>query len=252
MRPSQDFSEPSQIGILIETQRAVVIPQVQEILMANPFWEKRYGERGRKFILQDLHFNIDFLTAAVRLSSPASLSDYYRWQQEMLVARGLCTRHLRETQEETHSRLMELLPDHSEFLQPFFDASEAGLTYAQPDCLLLDKLELQIAEAVTGRIYSDPQPDNFLKRQRCTRDTRYYLSYLLDAVALDQPERFAEMMTWIADFLINLGIPASGFYASLGWLSVEIETRLPQQAHTFTSLLSQLPGLRQVDSGHSE
>ncbi len=240
MKP-QTFGESAQIGTLIELQRVVLVPDVFEALMANPFWEKRFGERAQTFILQDLHYNLDFLVAAVRLSSPGSLTDYFLWQREMLVARGLCTRHLHETLDEMFQRLVILLPQQADYLAPFIKASYAGFEYSQAGCSALDAIETRVAEAATLRMYPDPQPENEKKRQRCTKDNRFYISYLLDAVAFNQPEQFLAMMSWIAGFLENFGVEMDGFYADIGCLGLEIEQQLPEYADEFISMLKQLP-----------
>ncbi len=240
MKP-QYFGETAQIGALLEFQRVVLVPDVFEALMANPFWEKRFGERAQTFILQDLHYNLDFLVAAVRLSSPGSLTDYYLWQREMLVARGLCTRHLHETLDEMYQRLEVLLPQQADYLSPFIKASYAGFDYSQPACSALDAIETQVAGAATLRMYPDPLPENEKNRQRCTKDNRYYISYLLDAVAFSQLDQFVGTMTWIAGFLENYGVELDGFYADIGCLGLEIEQQLPEYADEFISLLKQLP-----------
>ena len=235
------FDETARLSTSIEAQRAEVVSETAAALLANPFWMRRFGERGRQFILQDLNYNFDFLTAAVRVASPTSLVNYYLWQREMLVARGLCTRHLHETQEETHRRLLERLPELGGPLKPFFEASRTGLGYSHPDCHALDAIELQVCEAATACMYPRPSAENLSQRRRCTQDNRYFLSYLLDAVAFNQPGYFLEMMAWIANFLTAFGVQTDDFYTDLDWLRREIEQQLPGEVEEFSALLRQLP-----------
>lgn len=56
-----------------------------------------FGARGRLHTRQDLRYHMEFLTAAVALSSPAYFQDYVRWVAAVLKARGVPIQTLAES-----------------------------------------------------------------------------------------------------------------------------------------------------------
>lgn len=62
-------------------------------------------------------------------------------------------------------------------------------------------------------------------RQRCFEDNKTHLSYLLQAVAADEPVLFRDYVAWARILLENLGIPRGDLYANLGLLREEVRAR---------------------------
>lgn len=51
----------------------------------------RYGQRGRERCLEDMHFNLEHLAAAVALDAPEVFVNYVRWADDLLRARQVPT-----------------------------------------------------------------------------------------------------------------------------------------------------------------
>ena len=56
-----------------------------------------FGASGRLHTRQDLHYHMEFLTAAVALSSPPYFQDYVRWVATVLKTRGVPIQTLAES-----------------------------------------------------------------------------------------------------------------------------------------------------------
>src|SRR6476646_5585243 len=83
-------------------------PQVAErvtqvFLERHPEWLLKYGDKARKFGIEDAQFHIDFLRGAVEANSIQAFEDYCQWAAGLLKARSIPSRFLVEnlTQIET-------------------------------------------------------------------------------------------------------------------------------------------------------
>jgi methanogenic corrinoid protein MtbC1 len=78
-------------------------------LETHPEWLLKYGDRARKFGLEDAQFHIDFLRGAVEAGSIQAFEDYCEWAAGLLKSRAIASHFLVEnlTQIETalHSEL---------------------------------------------------------------------------------------------------------------------------------------------------
>src|SRR5918993_1711211 len=63
-------------------------------MYANPFWDARFGERGRRHALEDQRHHLEHLVLALNVEHPEMLMEYAKWLQVVLTSRGMCTRHL--------------------------------------------------------------------------------------------------------------------------------------------------------------
>jgi hypothetical protein len=223
---------------LVEERRINAVESAFEKITANPFWHYRYGEKADRAILKDLNFNIDYLVSALRLLNPGTLTYYYRWQRDLLSPRGMCTRHLLETQAALHSSLTADLPELAIPLAPYVLASASGLAYDLPACRELHWQEDSTAEAAALCAVPQEAAESARLRANCAQHNRYFVSYLLDAVAASAPARLLTHLQWIAGFLEPLGIAPVSLQTILRCLRVEIEARLPAHAAPFIEVLN--------------
>src|SRR4028118_1776652 len=63
-------------------------------MYTNPFWDARFGERGRRHALEDQRHHLEHLVLALNVDHPELLTEYAKWLQVVLTSRGMCTRHL--------------------------------------------------------------------------------------------------------------------------------------------------------------
>jgi MerR family transcriptional regulator, light-induced transcriptional regulator len=69
-------------------------------LARHPDWVERYGERARRFGIEDAAFHIDFLAGAVETGAAAPFEDYARWTVRTLSARGIASSFVKENLEQ--------------------------------------------------------------------------------------------------------------------------------------------------------
>lgn len=140
-------------------------------MYADPFWQHRYGDRGRAHSRTDGDFHVKYLAEAVESADPRVFASYARWLRELLVSHGMCTRHVTET----FNRLATAIddrgwPDRTRAIA-ILHAGVQALVYRDGPAAQLDRLRAQAqAEAELDTL----------------------LSYLADSVAFEQPNRFRD------------------------------------------------------------
>lgn len=79
---------------------------IREFLDTHPDWLLKYGDRARKFGIEDAQFHIDFLRGAVEAASVQAFEDYCEWAAGLLESRSIASHFLVEnlTQIETALR----------------------------------------------------------------------------------------------------------------------------------------------------
>lgn len=102
------------VGRVRSCRTAVAEEVTEAFLQRHPDWVTRYGERARKFGIEDALYHLDFLAGAVESGSPAAFADYARWAAQMLAARGIAPTFLRENLEQIGAALVTRLtgPEH--------------------------------------------------------------------------------------------------------------------------------------------
>jgi hypothetical protein len=180
-------------------------------MYTNPFWDARYGDRGRRAALDDQRHHLEHLVLALQAQHPDLLREYAQWLQVVLTSRGMCTRHLADN----FVLLSDLIdPTDGPDMHParhYLNTAVAALVYREGPAGTLNTT----AEALAVRAVTD-----LLKTQRLTSsvtdddeaqvrdDVSYHLSYLADALALGRPELFVAHVRWTDQFFVSLGKPA--------------------------------------------
>lgn len=233
------YEERRKINAALEAIRPQLVDAVLVDMYKNPFWNERFGERGIVRAREDVHYNLDFLIAAILMDHPGSLVDYYNWLQSVLVNRGMCTLHLRQTLDTTERHLVRLLPAEIwAKIESIVDAQAQGLAYQHPACRALAAVEAAVAEAATRRMPVSHEGDP-RKFQSCLQDNLFHLSYLQDAVSNDNPAIFEKYLAWIGQFLASFKVPAEDLDADLKILAEEIARCLaPEDASPFLKILA--------------
>jgi hypothetical protein len=188
----------------------------------DPFWDERFGERGRRFSQEDNGHHVNYLVQALRADAPDLLTGYARWLQGLLTTRGMCSRHIAEN----FGRLADAIraegigdagPAYT-----LLDAASTALTYddgpARAVQVAAESIAIRAAEAVVGRHQdrpsllltgagdTDPEDDDGAAVIR--DDLLYLLSYLADALANGRPDLFVQHVRWSDDFFTRHGRPA--------------------------------------------
>lgn len=187
-------------------------------MYADPFWAARFGDRGRRHARADGDFHMKYLAEALESNSVIVFENYARWLRELLVSRGMCSRHLAEN----FTRLADAIA-----AEPWEDRARA--------------IEILRAGAAALRHTSGPAGE--LEAMRATTTdpaTDTLLSYLADAIAFDQPSWFGQHTSFAATLCANLG-------AELAALRRRIALELPNPVHALAAIdnaVATLPGGR--------
>ncbi len=202
---------------------------------ANPFWEARFGERGRRRTREDNLFHLKYFITALSAGDIAIFADYWKWLRPMLVLRGISTRHVREFIEVTERHLRPMIADFWPEVDPYFEAAYAAMAYEHPACQALNVRAEAIAAAVSRHLL-EARPATVWTG--CRQDNQYLLSYLMDAAANQAPRLYRDYLTWIGGFLAGRGIDPSDLSLNLEFLRAEIaQTLPPQPAAVFLEML---------------
>lgn len=210
MSPPETVTSHAPLIAALRSQAITLGERAVEEMYRNPFWEARFGERGRKFASEDGQYHLRYLCQALDDRNPQVMRNYVQWLQGVLTARGMCTRHL----EENFLRLRRLISEHvasSLPAQAMLDEAVAALRYALPAPLELQQRTDALAERATvlcAPLHPEwSTPAGAAGRERCVDDGRYHLSYLADSLALARPELFTAYVQWVAGFLERFHVP---------------------------------------------
>lgn len=185
-----------------ELVRAFVVagPRLNERVLkemyADPFWEARFGARGRHHASADGDFHIRYIVAALENNDPASFATYARWLRDLLVARGMCTWHLTETLERLAAAIAdENLPEGERAIAIVREGAR-GLGHTVGDAAMIDRGRAQWAREVAARVSGE----------RSAADAEHVLSFAADALVSGSSSHLAMYL----EFLARTGHTAGG------------------------------------------
>lgn len=188
-------------------------------MYANPFWAERFGDRGRTHARKDGDYHVKYLVEALRANDDRVFVEYARWLRDVLVSRGMCSRHLAENFERLAVAIEEEpWPDRARAAS-VLRAGVRALVHREGDAGRIDPRRDEFARAAAAALHA-AHPDWLARwgaagRDRCADDLDYHLSYLTDALAFGHVHRFTAYVTFITEFLGRRAIPAAHVTASL-------------------------------------
>lgn len=212
----------------IESVREVVASKLLRRMYADPFWERRFGEKGRAYAQQDAHHNLDNLIRAIQFDIPHGPTHHYSWLRDVLVHRGLSTLHLRQTIDRLGQALSEELPQEWPLIQPYLEAGYEGLVYENPACQALAEDMETVAQAVTADL-EEQGASLYERKEERRQEASFLLSYLLDAVENQETKIFTNFVHWQRENHAAQGVPGDTLRWDLVLLEEEIENRIGRQ-----------------------
>jgi uncharacterized tellurite resistance protein B-like protein len=183
---------------------------VLEAMYRNPFWEYRFGERGRRHSNEDGDYHLQYLEEAYIADDPQIFVSYVRWLRSVLTSRGMTSRHLAENFSRLRVAIQDRFGAEGEKLVALLEAGERALIYEsgpamtlqlQAEVLAEDALELLADRTGAQALRAVATPGITAKDLACD-----LLSYAADAIASGRPEIFHAYRGLIRSMLAERGI----------------------------------------------
>lgn len=229
----------------LETLLTEAAPRLTERVIAemyaNAFWQERFGDRGRRHAGQDGGSHVQYVVEALVAANARVFTEYASWLRGVLVPRGMCSRHLGENFDRLASAIgQEAWPDRDRAIA-ILRAGTQALVHTSGDAGAIDAMRGSLARDTVASLYTQ-HPEWLARsgdaeRARCVDDLDYQLSYLADALAFSERERFVAHIVFVAGFLERRAVPIADLRESLVVLSNVIRSRLPTMTETPFQLL---------------
>jgi MerR family transcriptional regulator, light-induced transcriptional regulator len=116
------------LGERLQQLKPQVAEQVTQVFLErHPEWLSKYGERARKFGIEDARFHLDFLRGAVEARSIRAFEDYCEWAAGLLKARSIASHFLIENLMQIETALdSELSPEEQAVVARTLEAGRAA------------------------------------------------------------------------------------------------------------------------------
>ena len=201
---------------------------VVEEMYRNPFWNDRFGARGRKFAEEDGRHHLSHLAQALAAGDAALMTVYARWLQSVLTSRGICSRLLAQNFQCLAAAIGNEKFPGGEVAIEYLARAEAALEYPEGEPGELVRASGRLAERAASLVY-ERHPDWAMTwgppgKARCASDGLYHLSYLADSLALGRPLTFSSYCAWMSGFLERLGMSPGHLAEILRALVSGVET----------------------------
>ena len=170
------------LAALVEAAASGLVATSLAYMPRDPFWEERYGERGRRFASEDGAFHLKYLCEALRSGSQSVLDTYALWLRDVLVPRGMCTRHLQQHFEHLASALDQLVRN---------PLPGAMMRRAAEALFYSDATAAVSVQRAASRVARGEASDG-----HSAWDPEFLTHYIADAVAKDNPATLAAHLAW--------------------------------------------------------
>lgn len=198
----------------LQAHAEALTTRVLDDMYADPFWDARYGERGRKFAHEDGLHHISYVIQALSANDDGVFTKYARWLRSVLVSRGMCTSHIIDNFERLRRALAECVPN-SEPARAVLRSGVEALQYRGGPAAELTAAAARITDAVA------PAADSGGSWRR--NEAEKLLSYLADGLESGRSDRFTEHARWLARYAEQRGLPADYFAKLLSDMVAAIE-----------------------------
>jgi MerR family transcriptional regulator, light-induced transcriptional regulator len=104
----KDFLQSDRTALadrLLQLKPEVAEDVTRVFLERHPEWLLKYGERARKYGIEDAQFHIDFLRGAAEAGSIQAFEDYCEWAAGLLKARAIASHFLAENLKQIETAL---------------------------------------------------------------------------------------------------------------------------------------------------
>lgn len=189
-----------------------------DAMYRDPFWDARFGSRGRARAVEDAAFHLQYLVTSLRADDPNIFVEYAHWLRDLLVPRGMCSLHVARHFEEVGHALQSALGEDAGPAVAILDRGTRALQYPSGPANALDVARSEIAHGAARRLESAslPPPPG--------ADMLQHLSYLTDTVHSRLVGSFVSYRGFLVDHPELLA--ARSLTPCLAALGLEIRDRL--------------------------
>jgi hypothetical protein len=203
------MSEVQELADKLRERSKEIAARVTDAMYQNPFWNERFGERGRRRAEEDAGYHVEYLAQALTARDAEVMRRYARWLQSVLTTRGMCTRHLDESFERVRAAVAVVVPQAQAASDYMFVARQA-LLYPAASGRELQLASARLAVAVADELHHRHPEWSARWGERgaaqCLDDIGYHLSYLADALALARSAELESYLVFIDGFLARRGV----------------------------------------------
>jgi hypothetical protein len=201
---------------------------IVETYDAHWHWRMAYTSDGRVRAMHDVWMGVDYLIDALGSNNPHILGDYVRWMRDRVIGRGLSTTHMQH--------LLWLLASVGERVLPPRAAGETSrmlqtcaslLMREHETCRLLTSIQDSIASEVAAQLASYGFGGSFTQ---AVVDVGWYLSYINDSIATNNPALFANYVRWMQHWLADARLPDTTLRQSCALIEAALQRHLPPDA----------------------
>jgi hypothetical protein len=192
-----------------------------EAMWRDPFWQVRFGERGRSYALQDAGHHLTWLSEALQAGDPEVFSRYSLWLRGVLTTRGMCSLHLSDQLNELGHVLDALGLDAQGEARRVLDHARAALRHPEGEAGELDRAAEALAREAAAMLCASDGAE----RTACELDLRQHLSYLADALSHGRPELFEAHLQFVRDHPESQRAPSVALSSRVGALASLLEAR---------------------------
>ena len=182
---------------MITGQETDIASEAMRRMYEDPFWDARFGDRGRKFALPDGLYHLSHLDGALAVDDAGVLIKYAHWLRSVLVPRGICSFHVSENLARIGEVLAERGLDSDGRARRFLKQACEALRYAAG----FD--EAQVAREAT------------LLFPPGSHELRVLVSYIGDAMAANDPKLFQSYLAWALPWYEQRGLDAAALISAL-------------------------------------
>ena len=160
-----------------------------QAMYRDPFWEARFGARGRQHAEQDSAYHVKYVVAALRADDHRVFENYVIWLRGVLASRGMCTWHLGESfRQLALAMAAEQVAEHERAVA-VLEAGAAALLYSEGPAAAL---QARSEQALGGVLARSPEPPYRLDE---------LWSFLLDGVARVDSQAMAKHVAFLQQAL---------------------------------------------------
>ena len=188
----------------------------------NPFWQERFGARGREHAERDGAYHMSYLIQALAARDASVLTHYARWLQTLLVSRGMSSRHIAENFERLARAIRKEVAEPEPALE-LLAAAIGALVYDGGPARELQKLSAPLARVVVDELershtawfaaassypsLASLESIEQAERARFEGEVLDFIAYLADALNAARPELFVRHALWTSAYQVRRRAP---------------------------------------------